>query len=77
MSWDDEYVVYHQLSGDTHLLGKAAAHILLTLQQASTDTQSLRQSLASVMNVNTGSELALEMNHILADLYKLQLIDCR
>ncbi|PIV91075.1 MAG: hypothetical protein COZ77_05645 [Gallionellales bacterium CG_4_8_14_3_um_filter_54_18] len=74
-SWGDEYVVYHPLSGDTHLLGKAAAHLLLALQQATTDTLSLSKSLASMLAVRTSSEFMLEMNKILADLNKLALIE--
>lgn len=31
--WDDEFVVYNSLSGDTHLLGGAAMDILLLLQK--------------------------------------------
>lgn len=76
-SWDDEYVVYHALSGDTHLLGKAAAHILMALQQAASDTQSLSNSLASMMGVRTSAEFRLEMNRILTDLNKLALIEHR
>lgn len=30
--WDDEAVVFNDLSGDTHLLDGAALHILRTLQ---------------------------------------------
>ncbi len=76
-SWGDEYIVYHPLSGDTHLLGKAAVHLLLALQQTTTDTLSLSKSLASMMGVRTSSEFMLEMNKILADLNKLALIERR
>lgn len=76
-SWDDEFIVYHTLSGDTHLLGKAAAHILLALQHVTKDTLSLSISLASMMGVRTSSEFMLEMNSILTDLNKLALIERR
>lgn len=75
--WGEEYVVYHALSGDTHLIGKAAAHILMALQQQTTDTQSLSRSLAAMMGVRTSTEFMLEMNRILADLSKLSLIEHR
>lgn len=29
--WDEEYVLYNDLSGDTHLLGEAAIEVLLAL----------------------------------------------
>lgn len=32
--WDDEFVVYNDLSGDTHLVDAAAMAILLALQAA-------------------------------------------
>lgn len=31
--WQGEYVLYNDLSGDTHLLGAAAIDLLLALQQ--------------------------------------------
>ena len=32
--WDDEFVVYNDLSGDTHLIDAAAMAMLLALQAA-------------------------------------------
>lgn len=75
--WGEEYVVYHALSGNTHLIGKAAADILIALQQHTADTQSLSRSLAAMMGVRTSAEFMLEMNRILADLSKLSLIEHR
>ncbi|WP_143131229.1 HPr-rel-A system PqqD family peptide chaperone [Noviherbaspirillum humi] len=31
--WGDEAVVYHEATGDTHMLGPAATQLLLALQQ--------------------------------------------
>lgn len=76
-SLGEEHVVYHALSGDTHLLGKAATHILLALQQTTTDTLSLSNSLATMMGVKTSSEFMMQMNQILNDLNKLALIERR
>ena len=39
--WDDEAVVFNSLSGDTHLLGAAALHILRTLQAGPADAAAL------------------------------------
>ena len=74
-SWNDEFVVYNSLSGDTHLLGSAAAHVLLKLQQAPSDAIILAESLASLLQTNFDEELALEMAHLLADLDRLALIE--
>ena len=76
-SWKNEFIVYHPLSGDTHLIGKAAAHILLALQQSTTDTQSLSQSLADMMGVTTSTEFMSQMNQILTDLHSLALVERR
>jgi len=76
-AWNDEFVVYHGLSGDTHLLGLAAGHILLALQQKVSDAIALSESLATMMGVRTNSEFMLEMNKILTDLNALALIERR
>lgn len=75
--WENKYVVYHSLSGDTHLLGDAAGQILLTLQQTPQDAASLSESLASMMGVKTSPEFTMDINNILTDLHKLALIEHR
>jgi len=74
--WDDEFVVYNNLSGDTHLLGSAAAQILLKLQQAPSDAMTLAESLASSLRVEMMDEaLAPHIAGLLADLNALALIE--
>ena len=74
--WDDEFVVYNNLSGDTHLLGSAAAQVLLKLQQAPSDAVSLAESLASLLQVEIMDEsLAPQIANLLADLDALALIE--
>lgn len=76
-SWNDEFVVYHSRSGDTHLLGTAAGHILLALQQAPSDAIALSQSLASLPGI-APEEFMLQINDMLAELNALSLISvCR
>lgn len=74
-SWEDELVVYNSLSGDTHLLGSAAAHVLLKLRQAPADAASLAESLAPLLQTDLDEELALEIEQLLADLDSLALIE--
>jgi PqqD family protein of HPr-rel-A system len=45
--FDDEFVVYNDLSGDTHLLGDSAAHLLSVLQQGPAASAALLDSLAA------------------------------
>ncbi|MES1981068.1 MAG: HPr-rel-A system PqqD family peptide chaperone [Pseudomonadota bacterium] len=76
-AWDDEFVVYNSLSGDTHLLGSAAAQILLMLQQAPSDAIALAESLAPRLQLESelDEELAEQITHLLSDLHTLALIE--
>ena len=73
--WDDEFVVYNSLSGDTHLLGSAAAQILLKLQQAPSNATVLTESLAPILHAEVDDELVFQIEHILMDLDALALIE--
>jgi PqqD family protein of HPr-rel-A system len=73
--WDDEFVVYNSLSGDTHLLGLTAAQILLKLQQAPSTAIALTESLAPLLNAKMDDEFVFQIEHILADLDTLALIE--
>ena len=73
--WDDEYVVYNRLSGDTHLLGSTAAQILLELQQAPSNAIALTESLALLLHAEMDDEFVFQIEHILADLDTLALIE--
>lgn len=76
-SWDDEFVVYNSLSGDTHLLGSAAAHILLKLQQAPSDAIVLAESLAPQLQagMEMENELVDQITRLLEDLHTLALVE--
>jgi PqqD family protein of HPr-rel-A system len=74
-SWDDEFVVYNSLSGDTHLLGAAAGHILTALQHAPSDETSLTESLCETLHAEPTPEMSLQIQAILTDLHKLALIE--
>lgn len=73
--WDDEFVVYNSLSGDTHLLGSTAAQILLKLQQAPSNVTALSASLAPLLNTEMDDEFVIQIEHVLADLNTLALIE--
>lgn len=74
-TWEDEFIVYNSLSGDTHLLGPAAAHILSRLQEAPSDAATLAESLTPLLQANFDGELVPEIEHLLADLGSLELIE--
>lgn len=68
--WDDEYVLYNDLSGDTHLLGPDAVLILQTLQQRPATLPQLAAALAL-----DDEESRQVLGDILAQLHSLHLID--
>jgi PqqD family protein of HPr-rel-A system len=75
-SWGNEFVVYNSLSGDTHLLGSAAAQLLLNLQAHPSDAASLADSLAPHFDVAPGSDLPLQIDQLLTELNVLGLVEC-
>jgi PqqD family protein of HPr-rel-A system len=74
-SWGDEFVVYNSLSGDTHLLGQVAAHVLTKLQETPLETPILAESLAPLLQNNFDEELVPEVERLLADLVSLELVE--
>ncbi|MDL2353712.1 MAG: HPr-rel-A system PqqD family peptide chaperone [Pseudomonadota bacterium] len=73
-SWDGaEYVLYNDLSGDTHLLGADAALLLLTLKQGAAGEPAL---LASLNAARDGAEPVApdQLAALLAQLAALSLL---
>jgi PqqD family protein of HPr-rel-A system len=76
--WDGEFVVYNNLSGDTHLLGADAMLVLRRLQQGEADTAALLAALhegADAPLAASRAALAAELEAMLDDLRRLALID--
>jgi len=67
--WDDEAVVFNNLSGDTHLLGADALHILRTLQAGPAGEAALAAGFGD--DADSGAALAA----ILGQLEALALIE--
>lgn len=67
--WDDEAVVFNNLSGDTHLLGAGALTILRTLQAGAAGAAELAAAFED--GAGSGAELAA----ILGQLEALALIE--
>ncbi len=75
LRFDDEFVLFNDLSGDTHLLGDAAVHILSVLQQggpASSDV--LVGSLAAALECAREPGFEAEAAEVLAQLAAFSLI---
>ena len=74
-SWNNEYVVYNSLSGDTHLLNQTAGQLLLELQKTPTDTITLTNLVGSKDQTDSDTQQhKLEIEHILEKLSSLNLI---
>ena len=73
--WDEEFVLYNNLSGDTHLLGANAIHVLLALQHAAADDETLIASLCKASGVERDEGSQLQIAQLLADLQSLALIE--
>ena len=76
-SWDDELVFYNKLSGDTHLLGSAAAQVLLELRQSPSNAQLLTEMLAPRLQAETvmHEEFSFQIELLLDELNTLGLIE--
>lgn len=67
--WDGEFVVYNDLSGDTHLFGVDAMHLLLHLRTGPAD----EDGLATALGIDAGDMQALSLT--LSELQDLSLIE--
>ncbi|CAH1084923.1 HPr-rel-A system PqqD family peptide chaperone [Candidatus Nitrotoga sp. 1052] len=76
-SWDDELVFYNKLSGDTHLLGSAAAQVLLELRQSPLNALLLTEALAPRLQADNimHEEFSFQIEHLLNELNTLGLIE--
>jgi len=74
--WDGEFVLYNGLSGDTHLLGVGAMHILNALQEAEVDEVALTASVCAVLQIEADHQARHDVRQLLADLARLSLIEC-
>ena len=73
--WNDELVVYHVQSGDTHLLNPIAAQILHALQKNAMSTDELLQSVSRTFELEPNSELVRQVQQALEQFDELGLIE--
>lgn len=73
-AWDDEVVVYDALSGNTHLLGQAAASLLAALVQAPGDVAALARTLGHHWSDLATEEAHAHVEAMLAELAGIALI---
>jgi PqqD family protein of HPr-rel-A system len=73
-AWDDEIVVYDELSGNTHVLGQVAARVLAAIAQAPADSAALAQALPDLWADQTAGQEHAQLEAILGQLAGISLI---
>lgn len=73
-AWDAETVVYDELSGNTHVLGQAAARVLAAIAQAPADNAALAQALPDLWPDQSADLAHVQLEAILAQLAGIGLI---
>ena len=75
--WDGEYVLYNDLSGDTHLLGELAVALLLALRAGPATRQALAGTLKAEFDVDAAdlADFDAETNDLLLHMKRLYLVD--
>ena len=72
--WDEEAVLYNDLSGATHLLDGAAVDVLLALRIGPADAATLADRLAARFEADT-DELRAMIEDMLASLARLDIVE--
>lgn len=72
--WDDEAVLYNDLSGATHLLGPAALCVLEALRPGPAPAAALASRLSEEFDIG-GEAVDVELAALLAELARLSLIE--
>jgi PqqD family protein of HPr-rel-A system len=75
--WQDEAVVYHESSAQTHLLDGLGAEIFKNLSKQATAHSDLIQQLQNVFEWPADLDLATAVDHLLAEYQTLGLLEIR
>lgn len=73
--WNDEFVVYNNLSGDTHLFGGDAVAVLEHLQHAPATLDGLVAAFSDGIDPDDAAALPETMTQLLANLQNLFLVE--
>lgn len=74
-TWQEETVVYNDLSGDTHLLGAPATTLLTLLRAGRASSAVLGAALCSAFALTPGEELDGDLDELLGQLRSFGLVD--
>lgn len=73
--WDDEFVLYNNLSGDTHLFGEDSIAVLNRLQQSPASFDTLVTVFSEDLDPDDAAALPDTMTALLANLHNLFLVE--
>lgn len=74
--WDEECVLFDPASGDTHLLSRSGAEILLQLQQGPASVEALAGMLGVEAASEDAADIHLQLESVLDDFKHLALVEC-
>jgi PqqD family protein of HPr-rel-A system len=75
IQWEEEYVVYDQLSGDTHLLDAVSGELICALSEQAMSRTALLEKLAALFEEASELERENYLIDFVAKFQKLGLLD--
>jgi PqqD family protein of HPr-rel-A system len=73
--WEDEFVLFNNLSGDTHLLDADSMALLEQLQQGPSSAAALARTVAGDVHPDDAAELPETISSLLSQLKALYLVE--
>jgi PqqD family protein of HPr-rel-A system len=73
--WDDECVIYNQLTGETHLVDGMGAEFFKLISEKSSTRAQLLENIQSVFELETDSEMEGLLDNLILEYQKLGLVE--
>jgi PqqD family protein of HPr-rel-A system len=73
--WDDECVIYHQLTGETHLVNGIGAEIFKLISEKTATRTQLLENLDSVFELESNFDVEGFLDNLILQYQKLGLLD--
>ena len=74
-SWDDEYLAYSELTGQTHLLALLPGVVLTLLQEGPSSSVELTARVVEALQLEEDDKLLTTVEQTLADFERLGLVE--
>ena len=75
IQWDDDYVIYDQLSGDTHLLDGVSGELICALSEQAMSRAEILEKLTELFEDASEIEMENYLVDFIAKFQKLGLLD--